>query len=93
MPWGVDDVDLVITMIDRCLLGSDGDAALVLLIAGVHNQLLAHLGLVVTERLGLLQQPIDQRRLTMVDVGDDCDVADVLRIFHKNKAVIKPALL
>ena len=33
--------------------------------------------LVVAERAGLLQQPVDQGRLAVVDVRDDRDVAQV----------------
>ena len=31
--------------------------------------------LVLAERAGLLQQPVDQRGLAVVDMGDDGDVA------------------
>ena len=56
-------------------LGEDGDAALALEVVGIHRAL-GH-PLVVAERAGLLQQPVDQGGLAMVDMGDDGDVAKV----------------
>jgi hypothetical protein len=68
---GVDDIDAVVAMLHGRDFGSDGDAALTLLITGVHDEFLAHLGLVVTEGVALFEEAINQRRLTVVDVGDD----------------------
>src|SRR5262249_43703925 len=56
-------------------LGENGDAALTLQLVAVHG-LRLHL-LVGAEGTGLLQQRVDQRRLAMVDVGDDRDIADI----------------
>ena len=56
-------------------LGEDGDAALALEVVGIHRAL-GHL-LVVAEGAGLLQQPVDQGGLAVVDVGDDGDVAEL----------------
>src|ERR1700682_5659287 len=50
MPRGVDDVDLHAAIVDRGVLGEDGDALLALQIVGVHRPLL-HL-LVGAERSG-----------------------------------------
>ena len=61
---------------DRDVLGEDGDAALALLVVGVEHAL-GDL-LVLAEHVGGLQQPVDQRGLAVVDVGDDGDVADVV---------------
>lgn len=66
MSWRIDDIDLEVLPVDSRLLGGDGDLALALLVTTVHDQLLAHLGLVVTEGIGLFQQPINKRRLTVV---------------------------
>ena len=69
----VDDVDAGVLPDDRGRLGEDGDAALALEIVGIHGALGD--ALVLAEGAGLLQQPVDQGGLAMVDVGDDRDVA------------------
>ena len=58
---------------DRGRLGENGDAALALEVVGIHHPLGD--ALVVAEGARLLQEPVDQRRLAVVDVGDDGDVA------------------
>jgi hypothetical protein len=72
----VDDVDLGPAIDDRGVLCHDRDAALALEVVGVHHAL-GDL-LVITENVALAQHGIDQRRLPVVDVRDDRDVADVL---------------
>ena len=72
----VNDVDFVAVVENGGLLGGDGDAALVFLVHGVHNQSLGHLGLVGAESVGLLQETINEGGLAVVNVGDDGDVAD-----------------
>ena len=80
----VDDVDLDL-LLDRIadgdgrVLGQDGDAALALQVVGVHDAL-GHL-LVVAEDVRLSEQAVDQRGLAVVDVGDDGDIANVVRSF------------
>ncbi len=73
---GVDDVDAGAVVLDRAVLGDDGDAALTLQIVGIHDALgeLFMRG----ERAGLLQQTVDERRLAVIDVRNDGDVADGL---------------
>ena len=71
----VDDVDAHVLPHHRGRLGEDGDAALALEVVGVHHPLGD--ALVLAEGAGLLQQPIDQRRLAVVDVGDDGDVSQL----------------
>ena len=60
---------------DRGRLGEDGDAALALEIVRIHHPLGD--ALVVAKGARLLQEPVDQRRLAVVDVGDDGDVAEL----------------
>jgi hypothetical protein len=43
VPWCVNNVDFVIIPINTGLLGGNSNAALVLLVAAVHNEILAHL--------------------------------------------------
>jgi hypothetical protein len=75
---GVDDVDAGLA--GRALpqyrgaLGQDGDAALPLLVVGVHGALDRRL--VGAEDAGLGEQLVDQGGLAVVDVGDDGDVAE-----------------
>ena len=73
---GVDDVDLGVVVADRDVLREDGDAAFPLLVVGVEDPLCDLL--VVSEDVCGLQQPVHERRLAVVDVGDDRDVADVV---------------
>src|SRR4029079_1667566 len=60
---------------DRAVLGQDRDAALALEVVRVHDAL-GDL-LVGAEGAALAQQLGDQRRLAVVDVGDDGDVSDL----------------
>ncbi len=69
----VDDIDAGIAVEDRRGLGQDSDAALALEIVGIHRPL--DLALVVPVGAGLLEQPVDQGGLAVVDVSDDGDVA------------------
>jgi hypothetical protein len=82
----VDDVDVVILVFEGGVLGANGDALFALEIHGVHDALFGGLGLVGAKGAGLLQKAIDQRRLPVIDVGDDGDVADMLHIKNLNRA-------
>ena len=74
----VDDVDLHVTQPDGRVLGQDRDALLALEIGRVEDALADVL--VLAERAGLPEHRVDERRLAMVDVGDDRDVAEVVAI-------------
>ena len=78
--WSVDDVDFVIFVVDGGLLRGDCDAALVLLVHGVHDESLGHLGLIVAESVRLLQKSVDEGRLAVVDVSNNSDVTNI--IYH-----------
>ncbi len=86
---GVDEVELVLLAVLGPVghadgLRLDGDPALALQLHVVEE-----LGLRVpfTHRAGGLEQPVGQRRLPVVDVGDDREVADVLVGFgHRRRA-------
>ena len=69
----VDDVDQGAVIVDRGVLGQDRDAALALELVAVHGALGD--ALVGAEDAALMQQGVDERRLAVVDVGDDGDVA------------------
>ncbi|MNE23037.1 hypothetical protein D3C80_1162720 [compost metagenome] len=76
---GVDDVDARLARLavpqDRRALGQDGDAALALLVAGVHDAF--GRGLIGAEQARLGEQGVNHGRLAVVDVGDDSDVTEV----------------
>ncbi len=55
----------------------DGDAALPLQVHGVEH---LRLHLARRQRSRQLQQPVRQRALPMIDMGDDGKVADVLNV-------------
>src|SRR5690606_28069190 len=76
---GVDDVDVRAFVFDGAVLGQDGDAALALDVARIHDPL-GHL-LVVAEGAGLPQQLVDESGFAMVHVGNDGHVAQ--SSFHK----------
>jgi hypothetical protein len=73
MAGGVDQVELVALPMDADRLGLDGDPALALELHRV-EQLVAHLAL--GDGVGQLEDPVRERRLPVVDVGDDREVAD-----------------
>ena len=60
---------------DRGVLGENGDALLALQIARIHDSLarLLH-GSALAEGPSLPQHGINEGRLSMVNMGDDCDV-------------------
>ncbi len=73
----VDDVDPELAPADRGVLGQDRDAALALERVRVHHAIGKRLARI--ERAGLPQQLVDQRRLAVIDVRDDGDVAQLTR--------------
>jgi hypothetical protein len=72
----VDDVDLVVVIIERGVFGEDGDSALSLEIARVHDALGD--GLVGAKGAALAKHGVDEGGLAMIDVGDDGDIKDGL---------------
>ena len=71
----VDEVELHAAVADRRVLREDRDALLALELHRVHDALV-HV-LVLAERARLPQHRVDERRLAVVDVRDDRDVAQV----------------
>ena len=51
MPRRINNIDFVITIVHRRLLGGDGNTTLALLIARIHNQRLRHFRLIVAKRI------------------------------------------
>ena len=77
----VDDVDLRVAEPDGRVLGEDRDPLLALEIHRVEHAL----GdvLVLAERAGLPEHRVDERRLAVVDVRDDRDVAQVVACWRE----------
>ena len=73
---GIHDVQLIALVSDGGILGHDGDAALTLQVVAVEDALLH--GLPLVEDPALLQHPVHQGGLAVVDVGDDRQVADMV---------------
>ena len=73
---GVDDVDLLVLVVDGGVLGQNGNAALLFQIPRVHD---AGGGvLVVAVDAALLEKTVHQGGLTVVNVGDDGYVTEVV---------------
>ncbi len=73
---GVDDVQLDVAVAERSVLGEDRDPLLALEVHRVQHAC-RHV-LTDPKRAGLPQHRVDERRLAVVDVRDDRDVADVI---------------
>ncbi len=81
VPGRVDQVEDVVLAVARMVvepdrLGLDGDAALALDIHGIEH-LLAPQHLAIREAAGALNEPVRKRRLAVIDVGDDGEIADI----------------
>ena len=83
----VHDVDVVILVFERGVLGADGDALFLFQIHRIHHALLGGLVLVGAEGAGLLEQAIHERRLAVVHVRDDGDVSNVLHNLKPSRVV------
>jgi hypothetical protein len=77
VPRGVDDVDRVALPLDLGGGGSDGDAALLLLLHPVHDgSALVNFTDLVRDA-GVEQDALSRRRLTGIDVRHDADIAEL----------------
>ena len=77
---GVHDVDMIILVLERSVLGADGDALFAFEIHRIHDAFLVGDGLIGAERAGLFEQAIHERRLAMINVRDDRDVPNMLHV-------------
>ena len=80
MARGIHNVNLDIIMHNGAVFGIDGDPTLSLQIIAVHNAV-NHF-LVISENAALVQQRVDQRRFTRVNVGDNRNIDNWLFFFH-----------
>ena len=69
-------------------LGLDGDAALALELHIVEH-LLFHL--TVGQAAGLLDEPVGERRLAVIDMGDDREISDFTGVYGHGRRRISPA--
>ena len=80
MARGVHNVDLDIFVVHGGVFGQNGDAALPLQVARVHDPV--HRGLIFPIDAALLEHLVHQGSLAVVDVGDDGDVAKMV-VLHE----------
>ena len=73
---GVEDVDAHILPLHGAVLGRDGDAAFTFQLHAVHDAVVHFL--VGAEHAALLEKGVDEGGLTVVNVGNDSDIADRL---------------
>src|SRR5579872_5775477 len=85
MTWRVDDRDLVVSVLNRCVFRKDGDALLPLEVAGVEHPISRLL--VRLERSGLAEHGVDQRGLAMIHVGHDGHIPEVVSQEHEQVRV------
>ena len=71
---GIDDIDAVTPVFDRGGLGKNRYSAFALQLVAVQRALDCLGTGIVAARL--LQQPVDQGRFAMIDMGNNCDVTD-----------------
>ena len=78
----VHDVDVVILVFERGVLGADGDALLLFEVHRIHQPHIGGLVLVGAEGAGLFEETVHERGLAVVNVRDDRDVSYVLHIVN-----------
>ena len=80
MAWSVDDVDRLTLPMNGSVLGLNGDAFFAFEVHRIHGTFLTLLVFAVDA--AFLHQTVDQCGFAVVNVCDDCDVADVVINFH-----------
>lgn len=75
---GVDDIDLRAFVADRDILREDGYTALTFKVIIIEHEVVGLL--VLAEEVSGEQHLVHERRLAVVNVGNDCNVTDVLHI-------------
>ena len=78
----IHNVDVVVLVFERGVLGADGDALFFFKVHRIHQAFHLGFGLVGAERAGLFEQAVHQGGLAVINVRDNSDVADML---HKLK--------
>ena len=68
-------------VLDRRVLGEDGDALLAFQIVGIHDAVRDFFTFV--EDVGLLEHGVDQGGLAVIDVRYDCHITDITANCHQ----------
>ena len=71
----IDDIDFGVAPMNGCVLREDGNSALFFERVGIHHAFFNDL--IFTKSSGLAEHLIHERCLAVVDVCDNCDVADL----------------
>ena len=74
------------------VLGQDGDAALAFQIVGVEDARAAPAAQLLAELPGLLEHLVDQRRLAVVDVGDDGHISQIISLHAASFKKLRPGM-
>jgi len=77
---GVDDVDNHLVKTDGRVLGKDGDALFLFQVTGVHDALAGVL--MVAKGASLTEHGVNQGRLSVVNVGNDGNVSNIILALH-----------
>ena len=85
MAGRVDDVDLDAVVHDGGIFGKDRNAALTLQGIRIHHALLNDF--IAAENAALPQKLIDQRRLAVVNVGNNRNVPYIISRIHKTESL------
>jgi len=80
MPRRINDIDLIVLILYRAVLGIDRDASFTLECIGIHDAV--HNLLVILKDMRLLQKCVNKRRLSGVYVRNHSDINDLLIIHH-----------
>lgn len=85
VPRGIDEVQLIgdailRLVIERDAMGLDGDAALTLQVHGIED---LGLHLARSQATAHLDETVSQRRLAVVNVGNDGKIADMTQVTHR----------
>jgi hypothetical protein len=83
---GVNDVDCGALIPNGSVFGENCDALLALEVTGVHDAIGNFL--VGPECPGLTQHGVDQCGLSVVDVSDDCDIAQIILAGHNHTTLV-----
>ncbi len=84
----VHDVDVIILVFERGVLGADGDALFLFQIHRIHQAFFLGFVLVCAEGAGLLEEAVHERGLAVVNVRDDGDISNVLHRFKNSRTVM-----
>ena len=94
VPWGVNQVQLILLTIRRDVVerhgvALDGDAAFPLDVHRIEHLIVK---LTLGDTIARLNQSIGQRRLAVVDMGDDAEVPDVFHGYRSERPRLELSL-